>query len=102
MVRSVVFPHLHSSWPSPPQAVTSASSVGRPITFSRRREFCYSAEAPSPSLLRRLLKGRGGCGRMAGSSMAEHLRLTLPHGEERHSRLTVGKTVILLHPLFLQ
>ena len=31
--------------------------------WSRRREFCHFADALSPSLLRRLLKGEGGCKR---------------------------------------
>ena len=36
-----------------------------PPPGGRRREFCQCADALSPSLLRHLLKGEGGCSRMA-------------------------------------
>ena len=45
--------------PSSPRS-RSASSQRVPAALSRRRD-CHSADIPSPSILKRLLKGGGGC-----------------------------------------
>ena len=48
------------SLPVLPPAVRPPGRLPAAGRGSRRREFCHSADTPSPSLLKHLLKGEGG------------------------------------------
>ena len=59
---------------------------------SRRREFCHFAGIPSPSVLKQLLTGEGGCSRMTVSPTAR------PQGGGRGKKLGQHVQVLWVRP----